>query len=84
MFKSLIIASILNVSAVTAFAQGAPAIDPKATVTLTYVELTSLVQAEVAGAEARRAMQAAQVANTKLQEAFAPKPTDKPATEQGK
>ena len=50
-----------------------PQIDPAATVTLTYAELSALIQAELARADAQRAAQQAASASQKLQEAFAPK-----------
>ncbi len=77
MIKKFVVAAGIAVAATAAVAQSAPKVDPNATVTLTYAELSAVIQVELARANAQRAMQDAELVNKKLQEAFAPKAAPK-------
>lgn len=74
MLKLIAAAALSAVVSAAAIAQTAPAIDPNATVTLTYAELAALIQAEMARADAARVAKQADGATQKVREAFAPKP----------
>ena len=69
MKKYLLLACLV---ASPAFADPASKPDPKATVTLTYEDLSRLVGAAVAEYRAKEAQALAQEANDKLAKAFAP------------